>query len=227
MPHHHEDSSSSESSHSRRSSRRSRNGNRLKYEGSSCGIRSVNEYQDKFCPRDHPDKTAQASRESENSRARADAKATNHGNGHFSSSASAGASAVKEGDLSLLDTNAKADAEFGLGGAIAGAEANATYFNLNDNNGANLDVAKGYVGGEVGIGAGGAKAMVEAGVDAVASSIEFGEGQAVEAALGVNANTGAEIGVDGVSASFLGVGFSIGRTTGISLPFGRFNIKLW
>ena len=45
--------------------------------------------------------------------------------------------------------------------------------------------------------------------------------------LGINADTGGEVGVDGVKFSFLGLGFSAGRQTGIKTPFGSFSIKFW
>ena len=142
----------------------------------------------------------------------------------YSCSASAGASAIKAGDLSLLNADAKADAEFGEGGAIAGAEVKATYLNLKEKDG-NTDLLKGYACGEAGIGPGGAKAMVAAGVDLITSSGNISEDVSIEAGLGLNASTGFEAGNGGVRFSFLGFGVSLGRTTGISLPFGRFNVK--
>ena len=194
----------------------------IEYKGGICDIRSQNKKARKRY--NHEGKTARASCESENSRARAEATATQHGIVDYSCSASAGASAIKAGDLSLLNADAKADAEFGEGGAIAGAKVKATCLNLKEKDG-NVDLLKGYAGGEAGFGRGGAKAMVKAGVDLINSSGKISENVTAESALGLNASTGFEAGSGGVRASVLGVGVSLGRTTGISLPFGRFNVK--
>ena len=83
------------------------------------------------------------------------------------------------------------------------------------------------MGGGLGIGAGGAKAKLEAGVDVVDVNVKFSENQGMDANLGLNADTGFEAGVDGVSASVLGLGFSLGRNTGINTPFGGISFKLW
>ena len=214
----HDEGSSSSSSSSRRKSKAKMS--------SSCGIRSLNEYQDRSTKKDA--KTAEAYVETRDdvSKAWAGAKATDHENGHFSSSAQAGAAALSQGNHEACSAKAGASAEFGLGGAIAEADADATGYSYADDEG-QIDVAKGYVGGGVGIGAGGAKAKLEAGVDLVDCNLKFSENQGMDVNLGLNANTGAEIGVDGVGVSFLGFGLSAGRNTGISTPFGGINFKLW
>lgn len=200
------------------------NNSRCKF-GSSCGIKTVNEFHDKFI-RNGNKKTAKAEARTRDGRAWAGARATDHNNGAFSAGASAGAAALKDDNAELLKATASADAQFGLGGAIAEAGADATYLSLSDDK-ASLDVLKGNVGGGVGIGAGGAKAKLDVGVDLVSSEVKLGDKQSVSANLGLNANTGAEIGVNGVSASFLGLGASIGRNTGIHTPFGSISFKLW
>ena len=200
------------------------NDNRCKF-GSSCGIKTVNELQDKFI-RNGNKKTAEAKARTRDGRAWAGARAADHKNGAFSAGASAGATAVKDGNTELLKATASADAQFGLGGAIAEAGADATYLSLSDDK-ASLDVLKGNVGGGVGIGAGGAKAKLEAGVDVVSTEVKLGDKQSMNANLGLNANTGGEIGVNGVSATVLGLGASIGRNTGIHTPFGSITFKLW
>ena len=103
---HSEDSSSSSSSDSseRNSSRRQRHDDntsggkrrKVKY-GSSCGIRSVNEYQDRLINKDMKDKKAAAYVETgDDSKAWAGASATDHENGHFSCDARAGAAALEK-----------------------------------------------------------------------------------------------------------------------------------
>ena len=198
------------------------NNNRCKF-GSSCGIKTVNELHDKFISGNK--KTAEAKARTRDGRAWAGARAADHDNGAFSAEASAGATARKDGNAELLKATASADAQIGLGGAIAEAGADATYLSHSDDK-ASLDVLKSNVGGGVGIGAGGAKAKLEAGVDLVSTKAKLGDRQSVNANLGLNANTGGEIGVDGVSATVLGVGASIGRNTGIHTPFGSINFKL-
>ena len=193
---------------------------------SSCGIKSVNEYQDKLVKPDKCRSTKKSYAETEDGRARAGAKASNHGTGVFSAEAYAGASALKDGNWEALSARSSADAQFGTGGAIAEAGADARYLTYGGNAGS-IDVIKGKVGGGLGIGAGGAKAKVVAGVDLVEVKGKLGENQAVSANLGLNVNTGAEFGVDGVGVSVAGLGFSVGRNTGINTPFGSISFKLW
>ena len=51
--------------------------------------------------------------------------------------------------------------------------------------------------------------------------------QEFNANLGLNADTGFEVGVDGVDVSVAGFGGSIGRRVGINTPIGGFSFKLW
>ena len=231
-----EDSSSSSSSSNRRrnSSGRqhdddntSRGSRRRVGYGSSCGIRSLNEYQDRLVNKAEEDKTSEAYVEKgDQSKAWAGAKATDHRNGHYSAGANAGAAALEDGDHTAYRGRADASAEFGVGGAIAEANADATVYSYGDDE-AHIDVAKGRVGGGLGIGLGGAKAKLEAGVDAVDINCKFSENQGMDVNIGLSADTGFEAGMDGVSASFLGFGLSMGRKSGISTPFGGVNFKLW
>ena len=192
---------------------------------SSCGIKSVNEYQDKLVkPSNRSTKRSHA--ETQDGRARAGAQASDHGTGVVSAGAYAGAAAVKDGNWEALSARSSADAQFGLGGAIAEAGADARYLNYRDDSGS-VDVLKGKVGGGLGAGAGGVKAKVSAGVDLVEAKAKLGKNQAVSANLGLNVDTGAEVGVDGVGVSVAGFGFSAGRNTGIKTPFGGFSFKLW
>ena len=230
---HSEDSSSSSSSERNSSRRQHHDDNisrgkrrKVKY-GSSCGIRSVNEYHDRLINKDVKDKKAEAYVETgDDSKAWAGASATDHENGHFSCDARAGAAALEKDNHTAGRATADASAEFGLGGAIAEANADATAYSYGDDSG-QVDVGKGRVGGGLGIGAGGAKAKLEAGVDVVDVNVKFSKNQGMDANLGLNADTGFEAGVDGVSASVLGLGFSLGRNTGISTPFGGISFKLW
>lgn len=236
-----EDSSSSSSSSSsrkrkRNSSRRQHDddtdgsrGSRRRVEyGSSCGIRSLNEYQDRAINKDKKDKTAKAYVEKgDKSKAWAGAKATDHRNGHYSAGANAGAAALEEGDHTVYRGRADASAEFGLGGAIAEANADATVYSYGDDDAGRIDVAKGRVGGGLGIGLGGAKAKLEASVDAVDINCKFSDNQGMDVNIGLSADTGFEAGLDGVSASVLGFGLKAGRNTGISTPFGGLSFKLW
>ena len=229
-----EDSSSSSSSSEHNFSRRQRHDDDTSQSsrsrvgfGSSCGIRSVNEYHDRLINRDAKKKTAKAYVETgDKSKAWAGAKATDNKNGHFSCDAEAGAAVLKQDNHTAYRARADASAEFGLGGAIAEGNADATVYSYADDVG-QLDVAKGHVGGGLGLGAGGAKAKVEAGVDVVDVNVKFSKNQGMDANLGLNADTGFEAGVVGVSASVLGLGFSLGRNTGISTPFGGIRFKLW
>ena len=218
------ESSSSSSSHN--SNRRKRHDDDNGH-GSSCGIRSVNEYQDKLINKDGKEETAEAYVEAgDKSKAWAGAKAKDHKSGHFSADAEAGAALLVQDNHTAYRARADAGAEFGLGGAIAEANADATVYSYGDDV-AQVDVGKGHVGGGLGLGPGGAKAKLEAGVDLVDVNVKFSENQGVDVNLGLNADTGFEAGVDGVSASVLGLGVSLGRNTGISTPFGKVSFKLW
>ena len=66
----------------------------------------------------------------------------------------------------------------------------------------------------------GSSAMVKAGVD-VASA----KAGAVETRIGLNTDTGASVGTDGVEVKAGGFGFSAGKKTGISTPFGEVAVK--
>ena len=230
----HSEDSSSSSSNERNSSRRQRHDDntsrgkrrKVKY-GSSCGIRSVNEYHDRLINKDVKDKKAEAYVETgDDSKAWAGASATDHENGHFSCDARAGAAALEKDNHTAGRATADASAEFGLGGAIAEANADATVYSYGDDSG-QIDVAKGRVSGGLGIGPGGAKAKVEASVDFVDVNLKFSKNQEVDVNVGLTADVGFEAGVDGVSASVLGLGVSLGRSTGISTPLGRVSFKLW
>merc|ERR1711981_814043 len=157
----------------------------------------------------------------------AEAKATNHNSGVVSAGASAGASAFKKGQHKAFNLKTNADAEFGMGGGIAEAGLDSAIYSYGDKQGGSVDVAKANVKGGLGIGAGGAKAKVNFGVDLVDAKAKIGKNQEIKANLGLNADTGAEVGVDGVNVSFLGLGGTIGRQTGIKTPFGSFQVKLW
>merc|ERR1712025_853229 len=209
--HHDEDSSSSSSYHSDHSN----NNYRIGY-GSTCGIKSLNEYQDKLLA-DDPARTNEAYTEDGDGSAWAGARATNHRSGHFSSEAYAGIG-FNDGNNTWGRSQAGAGAEFGIGGAIAEARADSTVYSCGDNDGT-IDVLK--------VKTGGAKAKVDLGVDLVHMKGKIGENQEVNANLGLNVDTGGEIGVDGVSGSFLGFGASVGRNTGIHTPFGSISFKLW
>jgi len=156
----------------------------------------------------------------------AGARAKDHKNGHYTSEAYAGLVGKKDGADTWGRSEASADAEFGVGGAIAEAGVSGTIYARNDPDGV-VEVGKAELGGGLGAGPGGVKAKVDAGIDLVRSRTKIGENQELKANFGLNANTGGEIGVDGVSASFLGFGGSIGRETGIATPFGGFSLKLW
>ncbi|KAJ8281128.1 hypothetical protein GJAV_G00063850 [Gymnothorax javanicus] len=218
-------SSSSSFSSSGSHGRRNRRSNRPHF-SSSCGIKSVNEYWDKYTDTDHRVAAADACADDGISKAYAGARAANHENGSFSSEAGAGVVAVYDGNHKGGIANAGANAEFGLGGAIAEADADVTAYCYEEDDG-KIEVAKGYVGGGLGAGAGGIKAKAEAGVDAVNVSAKLGKNQEMSVNLGLNVDTGVELGVDGVGVSFLGFGVSAGRNTGISTPFGGFNFKFW
>ena len=95
----------------------------------------------------------------------------------------------------------------------------------NGNSGLSLSLLEGSIGGGVGLGAGGAKAKVDAKVDVVHTRIKFDDDVTVDARLGLNASTGAELGPAGASVSFLGFGISVGRKTGFSFPFVEFSLN--
>ena len=73
----------------------------------------------------------------------------------------------------------------------------------------------------------GFKAGVDAGIDLVSTEAKLPTGQEFRTNLGLNVDTGAEVRDGAVSASFAGVGGTIGRTIGIKTPIGGFSFKLW
>merc|ERR1711915_271063 len=189
-----------------------------------CGIEDWNDTIDILSKAKRKDHTA--SSKTKGGRARAHARASNHGNGQYSSEAGASAAAMKHGDEEGLIATSGANAQVGYGGASAGANVGVEYYKMENNSG-RVDVLNAGVGGGLGIGPAGAKAKVEAGVDLVKSTAKFGGGKELSANIGLNANTGFEAGAGAVSASVGGFGGSIGRTIGISTPFGGVSFKLW
>ena len=96
-----------------------------------------------------------------------------------------------------------------------------------EDSGGRVDVLSAGVGGGIGAGLGGVKARADVGVDLVKATAKTKTGQELSANLGLNANTGVDIGAGSVGASVVGFGGSIGRTIGISTPFGGVSFKLW
>ena len=168
--------------------------------------------------------TERAEARTKDGRAYARAKATNHNTGVFSAGAGAGISAIVDGKDRYFDSKANAEAQFGLGGAIAEADVNSAIFRSQAKDGS-VSFLEGSLGGGAGVGLGGVKAKVDAKIDAVHAKAKLSDDVSVDARLGLNASTGAEIGPAGVSASFLGFGASVGRKTGISTPFGEFSFN--
>ena len=75
-------------------------------------------------------------------------------------------------------------------------------------------------GSEVKADSSGTGLMVKAGVDAASAKVG-----AVETRIGLNADTGASVGTDGLEVKAGGFGFSAGKKTGISTPFGEVAVK--
>ena len=90
-----------------------------------------------------------------------------------------------------------------------------------------MKLLDGKVEGGIGAGAGGVKAKVGAGVDLISSEAKFGKNQSVKTNIGLNVDTGVELGADGVGVSVAGLGVSVGRNMAIKTPFGGLNLKLW
>jgi hypothetical protein len=90
-----------------------------------------------------------------------------------------------------------------------------------------LKLIDGNLEGGLGIGAGGAKAKVKAGVDLISVENKLSEHTSLKTNVGLNVDTGVEIGIDGIGASVAGIGFSVGRNMAIKTPFGGINLKLW
>ena len=89
------------------------------------------------------------------------------------------------------------------------------------------DVGRAHVSAELGASESGVKSEFNAGYEVASGTIGTATGQSLSASVGPNVKTGGEIGRDGVSASFLGFGFSVGRNTGINTPLGSINLKFW
>ncbi|CAG8800923.1 29514_t:CDS:2, partial [Racocetra persica] len=80
--------------------------------------------------------------------------------------------------------------------------------------------AKRSVGlGEAGMGVGGYTARYSANVDVANARVG-----AVRANIGIDVGSGVTAGVDGIEAKVAGVGFSLGKKTGISTPFGGISV---
>ena len=167
---------------------------------------------------------ARAEARTNDGQAYAKAEATNHNTGAFSAGAGAGVVAIVDGQDRFLESKANADAEFGLGGAIAEAGVNGAVYRRQAKDGS-VSFLEANVGGGLGLGLGGVKAKVDAKVDAVHTKVKLSKDVSMDARLGLSASTGAEIGPAGVSFSFLGLGASVGRKTGISTPFGEFSFN--
>ncbi len=111
-----------------------------------------------------------------------------------------------------------------MGGAIAEAGVNGAAYRNQTKKGS-ISFGEASVGGGVGLGLGGAKAKVDAKIDAVHTRVKLDDDVTMDARVGLNVSTGAELGPAGASVSFLGFGVSVGRKTGISFPFGEFSFN--
>jgi len=136
------------------------------------------------------------------------------------------ASFDRHGNWEFLNARAGADSQSGFGGTLGQAKAETSYATYRDRTGC-VDIMKGSVEGGFGAGAGGVKAKVKANVDLVDTTVKVGDRQSLNASLGLNADTGFEAGCDGVNVSVAGIGFSLGRNTGIQTPFGKIGFKAW
>jgi len=209
--------------------------------GSNCGIKTINEGQNSIMRSQgwaQPEKKVEVYTEkklgwcymgftrNESGVVYAGAKATDCGTGVYKAEAKAGTVGYKKGKNEVDKLQCGANAEFGLGGAIAEADASHTTYSHTHKQGS-IDVGKSSADAGVGIGAGGYKAKATAGYDFVDTNTNLGGNVSMKANVGVNCDTGVEGGTDGVSASFLGFGGSVGRNTGISTPFGSLKFKLF
>ena len=190
--------SDTNSSNSEDGNRHHSNDDNCEY-GSSCGIKTVNEQFDKFTGKQNT-------------------KKIEHSTGNKA--------LHRKGNAALGRGSLEADAQIGPLGGIAEGSAEISYFTFSKQEG-KIDVLKAKAGGDVGAGLGGVKAKVECGVDLISTDLTLGEDRSINANLGLNADTGVEYGVDGFSVSAGGFGFSIGRNTGVSMPFGSASLKWW
>jgi len=111
-------------------------------------------------------------------------------------------------------------AEAGLGGVKLDGGVGRTGYGFKDGD-THVKVANWDAGGKVAAGAGGVACKADLQVDAAKL-----ETRHVDANVGLNASTGAEVGPDGVSAKFLGLGGGVNsKGVSISTPFGGVGFK--
>ncbi|RIA89928.1 hypothetical protein C1645_824118 [Glomus cerebriforme] len=89
-----------------------------------------------------------------------------------------------------------------------------TLFEVGDED-ANLKLLSSSVGARAGLDG----CKLKAGVNLVESEVK-----GIKSSIGVNVDTGGSISRDGVEAKVAGLGFKIGKETGISTPFGEISI---
>ncbi|CAG8470373.1 6565_t:CDS:1 [Ambispora gerdemannii] len=114
---------------------------------------------------------------------------------------------------------ASAGARFGTGGIRANAKAGASLLRHNNGNG-DIKFLNAEARAEVVMGAS-FTATAKAGINLINA-----ETKAVKGNIGVNVDTGASIGPDGMGAKVAGFGITIGKEMGVSTPFGGISINL-
>ncbi|CFW92895.1 protein of unknown function [endosymbiont DhMRE of Dentiscutata heterogama] len=122
-------------------------------------------------------------------------------------------------DLKVHNFTTSAKRSVGLGGMIASGDIGYSAFRISDNDSSDIRIGSVSVGGEAGMGVGGYTARYSANVDVANARVG-----AVRANIGIDVGSGVTAGVDGIEAKVAGVGFSLGKKTGISTPFGGISV---
>ncbi|CAI2199203.1 12889_t:CDS:1, partial [Funneliformis geosporum] len=126
---------------------------------------------------------------------------------------------VGEAQFARLTTSAGMSS--GKGGLVASGGLDNTAFRVKPDEKSEVRLISGSLGGEAGIGAGGATLGYSANLDIMSVKKE-----GFQVRAGFDAGSSATVGFGGVEVKAAGFGLSVGKKTGISLPFGEVSVDL-
>lgn len=127
-----------------------------------------------------------------------------------------------DSSLEAHSIRSSAGVNAGLGGVIASGGASYSLLRTDGpNRGDEARVLSGTIGGEAGVGPGGATLGYTLAADVVGI-----KAKGFSANVGVDVGSGVAIGAGGVEAKVAGVGISIGKKMGFSTPFGGASVDL-
>jgi hypothetical protein len=119
----------------------------------------------------------------------------------------------------LFNFSTSSEASFGVGGGLLSGGIDGSYYKYDDGENGSIRVGGVSLGGEIGGGLGGLTAGYSASLDVVSAS-----SHGVSGKIGLDGGSKFAVGPGSLEVKAVGFGFSIGKKTGFSTPFGELSI---